>query len=58
MPYVVFLHPPNHSHHKNKNIKKERVFLNLQMKNIIKDQGVGYQWAASEHIGKGSMGAS
>lgn len=58
MPYVVFLHPPIIPTTKNKNVKKERVFLNLQMKNIIKDQGVGYQWAASEHIGKGSMGAS
>lgn len=41
----------------NKKRRKE-VFLNLQMKDIAEDQGVGYQWAASEHITKGSMGAS
>lgn len=64
MPYVVFLHPqsfpPQKQNQKKKPNKKRRkeVFLNLQMKDIAEDQGVGYQWAASEHITKGSMGAS
>lgn len=52
------LTPPNHSHHEHKQINKQtkkkrgkEVFLNLQMKkHTAEDQGVGYQWAASEHI--------
>ncbi len=38
---------------------RKQVFLRFKNeKHIAEDQGVGYQWAASEHITKGKVGAS